>query len=190
MTLSPCRTLQNVIQTQKCVLCREYAKPNRCVFKCFAYGAYGRTLSPDLLSSFSLLQNCYFLNFNHWKYGLYVNVGQSMLLNEVVHLRCLLQIYAPKIFESWLSAKKASASGDCVPKTPTKFDTSFTSYNHCWFVQNANNNEHIPRTICYLFQIFASNMHQNEWHLLLCFRPRSSGASFAAPIRTSLSIFN
>ena len=36
MTLSPCRTLQNVIQTQKCVLCREYAKPNRCVFKCFA----------------------------------------------------------------------------------------------------------------------------------------------------------
>ena len=28
MTLSPCRTLQNVIQTQKCVLCREYAKPN------------------------------------------------------------------------------------------------------------------------------------------------------------------
>ena len=36
MTLSPCRTLQNVIHTQKCVLCREYAKPNRCVFKCFA----------------------------------------------------------------------------------------------------------------------------------------------------------
>ena len=36
MTLSPCRTLQNVIQTQKCVPCREYAKPNRCVFKCFA----------------------------------------------------------------------------------------------------------------------------------------------------------
>ena len=36
MTLSPCRTLQNVIQTQKCVLCRDYAKPNRCVFKCFA----------------------------------------------------------------------------------------------------------------------------------------------------------
>ena len=36
MTLSPCRTLQNVIQTQKCVLCLEYAKPNRCVFKCFA----------------------------------------------------------------------------------------------------------------------------------------------------------
>ena len=31
MTLSPCRTLQNVIQTQKCVLCREYAKPNGCV---------------------------------------------------------------------------------------------------------------------------------------------------------------
>ena len=36
MTLSPCRTLQNVIHTQKCVLCREYAKPNRCVFKCLA----------------------------------------------------------------------------------------------------------------------------------------------------------
>ena len=36
MTLSPCRTLQNVIHTQKCVPCREYAKPNRCVFKCFA----------------------------------------------------------------------------------------------------------------------------------------------------------
>ena len=36
VTLSPCRTLQHVIQTQKCVLCREYAKPNRCVFKCFA----------------------------------------------------------------------------------------------------------------------------------------------------------
>ena len=36
MTLLPCCTLQNVIQTQKCVLCREYAKPNRCVFKCFA----------------------------------------------------------------------------------------------------------------------------------------------------------
>ena len=34
--MSPCRTLQNVIQTQRCVLCREYAKPNRCVFKCFA----------------------------------------------------------------------------------------------------------------------------------------------------------
>ena len=32
MTLSPCRTLQNVIQTQKCVPCCEYAKPNRCVF--------------------------------------------------------------------------------------------------------------------------------------------------------------
>ena len=29
-------SLQNVIQTQKCELCREYAKPNRCVFKCFA----------------------------------------------------------------------------------------------------------------------------------------------------------
>ena len=46
MTLSPCRTLQNVIHTRKCVPCREskvralswgeYAKPNRCVFKCFA----------------------------------------------------------------------------------------------------------------------------------------------------------
>ena len=36
MTLSPCRTLQNVIQTQKCVPCLEYAIPNRCVFKCFA----------------------------------------------------------------------------------------------------------------------------------------------------------
>ena len=36
MTLSPCRTLQNVTHTQKCVPCREYAKPNRCVFKCFA----------------------------------------------------------------------------------------------------------------------------------------------------------
>ena len=36
MTLSPCRTLQNVIHTQKCMPCREYAKPNRCVFKCFA----------------------------------------------------------------------------------------------------------------------------------------------------------
>ena len=32
MTLSPCRTLQNVIQTQKCVLCLEYAKPNIDVF--------------------------------------------------------------------------------------------------------------------------------------------------------------
>ena len=31
MTLSPCRTLQNVIHTQKYVPCREYAKPNRCV---------------------------------------------------------------------------------------------------------------------------------------------------------------
>ena len=36
MTLSPCRTLQTVLQTQKCVLCLEYAKANRCVFKCFA----------------------------------------------------------------------------------------------------------------------------------------------------------
>ena len=36
MTRSLCRTLQNVIQTQKCVLCCEYAKPNRCVSKCFA----------------------------------------------------------------------------------------------------------------------------------------------------------
>ena len=36
MTLSPCRILQNVIHTQKCVPCREYAEPNRCVFKCFA----------------------------------------------------------------------------------------------------------------------------------------------------------
>ena len=25
-----------IIQTRKCVLCREYAKPNRCVFRCFA----------------------------------------------------------------------------------------------------------------------------------------------------------
>ena len=31
VTLTPCRTLQNVKQTQKCVLCREYAEPNRCV---------------------------------------------------------------------------------------------------------------------------------------------------------------
>ena len=36
MTLSPCHTLQIVIQTQKCVPCRECAKPNTCVFKCFA----------------------------------------------------------------------------------------------------------------------------------------------------------
>ena len=36
VTLSPCHTLQNVIHTQKCVPCHEYAKPNRCVFKCFA----------------------------------------------------------------------------------------------------------------------------------------------------------
>ena len=36
VTLSPCRTSQNVIQTQKCVLCCEYAKPNRCVFESFA----------------------------------------------------------------------------------------------------------------------------------------------------------
>ena len=61
--------------------------------------------------------NCYFLNFNHWKYGFYVNVGKSMLLNEVVYLRCLLKLYAPTIFKIMtLSAKKASASGDCVPK--------------------------------------------------------------------------
>ena len=51
-----------------------------------------------------ILQNCYFLNF---KYGFYANVGesnQSMLLNhvlnEVVYLRCLLQIYAPTFFKS------------------------------------------------------------------------------------------
>ena len=36
MTLPPCRTLQNVIQTQKCVPCRGYASLNKCVFKCFA----------------------------------------------------------------------------------------------------------------------------------------------------------
>ena len=63
-----------------------------------------------------------------WKYGLYVNVGESMLLNEVVYLRCLFQIYAPTFSIMTLSAKKASASGDCVLETPTKFYTSFTFY--------------------------------------------------------------
>ena len=36
MTLSPCRTLQNVVQTQRCVPCSTCARPNRCVFKCSA----------------------------------------------------------------------------------------------------------------------------------------------------------
>ena len=70
------------------------------------FGLWG-TLSPDLLSSFSILQNCYFLNF---KYGFYANVGESMLLNhvlnEVVYLRCLLQIHAPTFFKSWLYQTK------------------------------------------------------------------------------------
>ena len=36
MTLPPCHTLQNVIQTQKCVPCQGYASLNKCVFKSFA----------------------------------------------------------------------------------------------------------------------------------------------------------
>ena len=94
-----------------------------------------------------------------------------MLLNEVVYLRCLLQIYAPTFFKSWLyQPKKASASGiDCVPKTPTKFYTSFTSYNHYWFVHEC---EQLSTSLepCYLFQIFATNMHQNEWFSSLIFQ--------------------
>ena len=44
------------------------------------FGLWG-ILCPDLLSSFSILQNCYFLNF---KYGFYANVGESMLLNHIL----------------------------------------------------------------------------------------------------------
>ena len=142
----------------------------------------------SLISSFSLLQNCYFLNFNHWKYGFYVNVGKSMLLNEVVYLRCLLQIYAPTFFKSWLyQPKKASASGDCVPKTPTKFYTSFTSYNHYWFVHECEQSS-TSLEPCYLFQIFASNMHQNEWFSSLIFQ-KISGEEHRAPSPNPFSRF-
>ena len=85
-------------------------------------------------------------------------MGKSILLNEVVYLRWSApNICTKKFWIMTLSAKKASASGDCVPKTPTKFYTSFTSYNHCWFVQNVNNWTHLSNhvVICfkYLLQI-------------------------------------
>ena len=71
----------------------------------------GGTLSPDLLYQVSVFCKIAIFSISVRKYGLYyVNVGESMLLNKVVYLRCLLQIYAPTFSILTLSAKKASAS--------------------------------------------------------------------------------
>jgi len=45
-------------------------------------------------------------------------VGESMLLNEVVYLRCLLQIYAPTFLIMTLSAKKSFSVWGLRPKDP------------------------------------------------------------------------
>ena len=45
-------------------------------------------------------------------------VGESMLLNEVVYLRCLLQIYAPTFLIMTLSAKKSFSFWGLRPKDP------------------------------------------------------------------------
>ena len=66
MTLSPCRTLQHVIHTPKCVPSREYAKPNRWVFKCFAEASKPKeeNLKPTgkafQLKIVSTMNDCYF----------------------------------------------------------------------------------------------------------------------------------
>ena len=134
------------------------------------------------------MQNCYFLNFNHWKYGFYVNVGKSMFLKEVVYLRCLLQIYPPTFFKSWLyQPKKASASGDCVSKTPTKFYTPSHPIITIDLSMNVNNRAH-PSNHVFLFQIFASNMHQNEWFSSLIVQ-KNSGEEHRAPSPNSFPRF-
>ena len=119
--------------------------------------AYGGTLSPDLLSNFSLLQNCYFLNFNHWKYGFHVNAGKSMLLNEVVYLRCLLQIYAPTFFKSWLhQPKKLQRLGTASPKPQPNFILPSHPIITIDLSMNVNNRAHPSNhVICfkYLLQI-------------------------------------
>ena len=142
------------------------------------------------------------LNFNHWKYGFYGNVGKSMLLNEVVYLRCLLQIYAPKFFKSWLYQPKKLQR--LMTATPTKFYVNkcihprtmllFVSNNICfkyapkWMVsklifQKISEEEHrapspnqFPR-FCSGFAL-SSGFAINSWALrTLWLRPRLSGAS-------------
>ena len=70
MTLSPCRTLQNVIHTQKCVLCREYAKPS---------------LNPDDSANYRPISNLSFV---------------SKLLERAVHAQLLMYLYENELLPS------------------------------------------------------------------------------------------
>ena len=64
-------------------------------------------------------------------------------------------------------------------KDPYQIYTSFTSYNHYWFVHECEQSS-TSLEPCYLFQIFASNMHQNEWFSSLIFF-KISGEEHRAP---------
>ena len=125
----------------------------------------------SLISSFSLLQNCYFLNFNHWKYGFYVYVGKSMLLNEVVYLRCLLRIYMHQHFlnHDFISQKKLQRLGTAFQRPLPNFILPLHPINHKLICPWMWTIEHIPRTMLFVSNI-CFNKHPNEWFSSLIFQ--------------------
>ena len=99
---------------------------------------------------------------------------------EVVYLRCFLQIYAPTFFKSWLSAKISFSVWGLRPKDHyTKLYTSFTSYNHCWFVHECEQLSTSLETM-----LFVSNIcfkYAPKWIISSLILQKNSGEEQRAP---------
>ena len=94
---------------------------------------------------------------------------------------CLFEMFAPNICTNifQIMTLSASASGDCVPKTTTKLYTSFTYYNHCWFVHEC---EQLSTSLepCYLFWNICFK-YAPKWMVSSLMFQKMSGEEHRAP---------